>query len=56
MPNEKIQFSLRERFATPLPEFYRRRIVFWQDPARKFEKAADKPELPGVHHLLLRHQ
>ena len=28
MPNEIIQFGLRERFAAPLPEFYHRRIVF----------------------------
>lgn len=55
MPNEIIQFSLQECFAVPLPELYCR-IVFWQDPAREFEKAADEPELPGVHHLLLRHQ
>lgn len=47
MPNEIIQNGLQERFAAPLPEFYRR-IVFWQDPDREFEKDASKPELPGV--------
>lgn len=55
MPNEIIQFSLQKRFATPLPELYHC-IVFWQDPDREFEKDADKPELPGVHHLPYRHQ
>lgn len=31
MPNERVQFNLTERFAAPLPEFYRRRIVGRQD-------------------------
>lgn len=53
MPNEKIQFSLKERFAAPLPEFYRRRIVFWQDPDREFEKDVDELELPGVRVIRL---
>ena len=48
MPNEKIQFSLKARFAAPLPEFYHRRIVFWQDPDRDFDKDVDELELPGV--------
>ena len=53
MPNEKIQFSLKERFAAPLPEFYHRRIVFWQDPDREFEKDVDELELPGVRVIRL---
>ena len=53
MPNEKIQFSLKERFAAPLPEFYRRHIVFWQDPDREFEKDVDELELPGVRVIRL---
>ena len=53
MPNEKIQFSLKERFAAPLPEFYCRRIVFWQDPDREFEKDVDELELPGVRVIRL---
>ena len=53
MPNEKIQFSLKERFAAPLPEFYHRRIVFWQDPDREFEKDADELEPPGVRVIRL---
>ena len=53
MPNEKIQFSLKERFAAPLPEFFHRRIVFWQDPDREFEKDVDELELPGVRVIRL---
>ena len=38
MSNERVQFNLTERFAAPLPDFYRRRIVFWKDEDREFEK------------------
>ena len=53
MPNERIQFTLRERFAAPLPEFYRRRIVFWHDEERQFEQDIDELDLPGVKILRL---
>ena len=42
MSTESIQFNLRERFAAPLPEFYRRRIIFWKDEDREFEKDIDE--------------
>ena len=48
MSTESIQFNLRERFAAPLPEFYRRRIVFWKDEDREFEKDVDELNLEGV--------
>ena len=48
MPNERIQFNLQERFAAPLPEFYRRRIIFWKDEDREFEKDVDELNLEGV--------
>ena len=48
MPNERIQFLLRERFAAPLPEFYRRRIIFWKDEEREFEKDVDELALENV--------
>lgn len=48
MPNERVQFNLTERFAAPLPEFYRRRIVFWKDEDREFEKDVDELNLEGV--------
>lgn len=48
MSTESIQFSLRERFAAPLPEFYKRRIMFWQDEDREFETMLDELEIPDV--------
>lgn len=48
MSTESIQFSLNERFAAPLPEFYKRRIVFWQDEDREFEAMLDELEIPNV--------
>lgn len=48
MPNDRVQFNLTERFAAPLPEFHRRRIVFWHDEDREFEKDVDELELNGV--------
>ena len=53
MSVEKIQSALRERFAAPLPEFYRRRIVFWQDPDREFGDLVEEIDLPGVTILKL---
>ena len=49
MSTESIQFNLKERFAAPLPEFYKRRIIFWQDEDREFESTLDELELPGVN-------
>ena len=48
MSIESIQSTLRERFAAPLPEFYQRRIIFWQDEEREFETMVDQLDLPGV--------
>ena len=48
MSNERVQFNLTERFAAPLPEFYRRRIIFWKDEGREFEKDVDALNLEGV--------
>ena len=42
MSEERIQFDLIERFAAPLPEFYQRRIIFWQDEDREFESMLDE--------------
>lgn len=48
MSTESIQFALKERFAAPLPEFYKRRIIFWQDEDREFEAMVDEIAIPGV--------
>lgn len=37
MDSEKIVQELNQRFAAPLPEFYKRRIVFWYDEDKEFE-------------------
>ena len=41
MLSETIKSRLAERFAAPLPEFYRRRIVFWYDEDGDFESEVD---------------
>lgn len=48
MSAESIQFTLRERFSAPLPEFYQRRIIFWQDEDREFENILDEITIPNV--------
>lgn len=48
MSIESILYALKERFAAPLPEFYQRRIIFWQDEEREFEAMVDQLDLPGV--------
>ncbi|HJB38304.1 MAG TPA: BREX-1 system phosphatase PglZ type A, partial [Candidatus Acutalibacter ornithocaccae] len=49
MSTESIQFNLKERFAASLPEFYQRRIIFWQDEDREFKETLDELDLPGVN-------
>ncbi|MCF0134015.1 MAG: BREX-1 system phosphatase PglZ type A, partial [Blautia sp.] len=36
MDSEKIVQELNQRFAAPLPEFYKRRLVFWYDEDKEF--------------------
>ena len=49
LSTESIQFNLKEHFTAPLPEFYQRRIIFWQDEDREFESTLDELDLPGVN-------
>ena len=37
MDTDKVIQDLNRRFAAPLPEFYKRRIIFWYDEDREFE-------------------
>jgi orotidine-5'-phosphate decarboxylase len=37
MDSDKIIQELNQRFAAPLPEFYKRRIVFWYDEDGEFQ-------------------
>jgi len=48
MLSDTIKLRLSERFAAPLPEFYKRRIVFWYDEDGEFSEAVDELALPGV--------
>lgn len=48
MLSETIKLRLTERFDAPLPEFYKRRIVFWHDEDGEFADAIDELDLPGV--------
>ena len=43
-----VQQDLARRFAAPLPEFYKRRIIFWYDEDREFEDQLDDMVLDGV--------
>ena len=42
MDVEKIIQDLNRRFATPLPEFYKRRVIFWYDEDKEFEDQVDE--------------
>ncbi len=42
MDAEKIIQDLNRRFAAPLPEFYKRRIIFWYDEDKEFEDQVDE--------------
>ena len=48
-----VEQSLKDRFAAPLLENYKRRIIFWQDPAGEFAGQVDELCLDGVKILKL---
>ena len=48
MDSEKIIQDLNRRFAAPLPEFYKRRIVVWIDEDQEFVDKLDKITLGGA--------
>lgn len=49
----KIQQDLTRRFDAPLPEFYKRRIIFWYDEDREFEDQVGELELNNAKVLIL---
>ena len=49
----KIEQTLKERFAAPLADNYKRRIIFWQDPEGEFSDFADELCLDSVKILKL---
>lgn len=53
MDSEKIVQELNQRFAAPLPEFYKRRIVFWYDEDIEFEDKLDEIVLTNAKLIAL---
>ena len=53
MELEAITNNLKERFAAPLPEYYRRRIIFWQDEEREFEDKLGEIQLENAKLIAL---
>lgn len=45
MDSDKIIQELNQRFAAPLPEFYKRRIIFWYDEEGEFRERLDEVTL-----------
>lgn len=50
---DKITQELNKRFAAPLPEFYKRRIIFWYDEDREFEDKIEELVLADANVLAL---
>ena len=48
MDIDKVIQDLNRRFAAPLPEFYQRRIIFWNDEDKEFEDKLDEVVLANV--------
>ena len=53
MDLDTIIRDLNTRFAAPLPEFYKRRIIFWYDEDREFEDKLDEIPLENAKLLVL---
>lgn len=53
MDSEKIVQELNQRFSAPLPEFYRRRIIFWYDEDKEFEDKMDEITLTNAKVITL---
>ena len=53
MDSDKIIQELNQRFAAPLPEFYKRRIVFWYDEDGEFQDRLDEVMLNNAKLLAL---
>lgn len=53
MNYEKIIQELNRRFAAPLPDFYKRRIIFWIDEDKDFEDKIDEIKIDGAEVIKL---
>lgn len=48
MDTEKVMQDLNRRFAAPLKDYYKRRIIFWYDEDREFEDKLDELTLDNA--------
>lgn len=53
MDSDKIIQELNQRFAAPLPEFYKRRIIFWYDEDGEFRERLDEVALNNAKLVVL---
>lgn len=53
MDLDTIIQDLNKRFAMPLPEFYKRRIIFWYDEDKEFEDKLDDVQIDCAKLLVL---
>lgn len=53
MDLDTIIQDLNKRFAMPLPEFYKRRIIFWYDQDKEFEDKLDDIQIDNAKLLVL---
>ena len=53
MALEDIKKELEQRFDQPLPEFYERRIIFWNDEAKEFINEVGELSLLNAEVLIL---
>ena len=53
MALEDIKKELEQRFEQPLPEFYKRRIIFWNDEAKEFINEVGELSLLNAKVLIL---
>lgn len=53
MDLDTVLHDLNRRFAAPLPEFYKRRIIFWYDEEREFEDKLEDLELMNAKIVVL---
>lgn len=53
MDLDSVLHDLNRRFAAPLPEFYKRRIIFWYDEDREFEDKLEDLQLANATLVVL---
>lgn len=53
MDTDKVIQDLNRRFAAALPEFYRRRIIFWRDEDKEFADKLDEVVLENAKVIAL---